>query len=79
MCESGADIVIGVGLRTVENFKNIPPEYPDTKFILMDEAVDSLAQAKAMHDDLEALYNPYVDFGLVESLAARIGDEILSL
>ena len=46
---------------------------------LMDEAVDSLAQAKAMHDDLEALYNPYVDFGLVESLAARIGDEILSL
>ena len=45
----------------------------------MDEAVDSLAQAKTMHDDLEALYNPYVDFGLVESLAARIGDEILSL
>ena len=36
---------------------------------LMDEAVSSLAQAKAMHDDLEALYNPYVDFGRVHATA----------
>ena len=26
---------------------------------LMEEAVASLAQAKAMHDDLEAIYHPY--------------------
>ena len=31
-----------------------------------------------MHDDLEALYNPYVDFGRVERLALEISDEILS-
>lgn len=29
---------------------------------LMEEAVDALAQAKGMHDQLEALYNPHVDF-----------------
>ena len=29
---------------------------------LLEEAVDSLAQAKAMHDELEGFYNPYVDF-----------------
>ena len=28
---------------------------------LVEEAVDSLAQAKAMHDALEQLYNPHVD------------------
>jgi len=46
---------------------------------LMEEATASLAQAKAMHDDLEALYNPHVDFGLVGRMAEHIGDEILSL
>ena len=45
---------------------------------LMGEAVASLSQAKAMHDRLEALYNPYVDFDLVEETARQIGDEILS-
>lgn len=40
VCESGADIVIGVGFRTVANFQSIPHEYPDIKFILMDEPVD---------------------------------------
>ncbi len=29
---------------------------------LLEEAVESLAQAKAMHDDLEGYYNPHVDF-----------------
>ena len=28
---------------------------------LVDEAVEAMAQAKAMHDTLEALYNPHVD------------------
>ena len=45
---------------------------------LEEEAVSSLAQAKAMHDRLEALYNPYVDFDLVEETARQIGDEILN-
>ena len=39
---------------------------------LVDEAVDSLAQAKAMHDDLEGLYNPHVDFAQVEEMAEQI-------
>lgn len=46
---------------------------------LVEEAVGSLAQAKAMHDELEALYNPYVNFGLVEQIAQSVGDEILRL
>lgn len=45
---------------------------------LVDEAVDSLAQAKAMHDDLEAIYNPYVDFDRVHEIAQGITEEILS-
>ncbi len=46
---------------------------------LIEEAVASLAQAKAMHDSLEALYNPHVDFGLVGRMAEQIGDEMLRL
>ena len=46
---------------------------------LTEEAVDSLAQAKAMHDDLEALYNPFVDFQLVDQMAQSVGDEILKI
>ena len=46
---------------------------------LAEEAVDSLAQAKAMHDRLEGIYNPHVDFGKVEETARQVGDEILSL
>ena len=46
---------------------------------LVEEAVESLAQAKAMHDDLERLYNPYVDFDRVDQAARRIADEILDL
>lgn len=45
---------------------------------LTEEAITSLAQAKAMHDDLEAIYNPHVDFDRVNALAQRVGDEILS-
>lgn len=45
---------------------------------LVEEAVDSLAQAKAMHDDLEAIYNPHVDFSLVDEMAQDIWEEILS-
>lgn len=45
---------------------------------LVDEAVISLAQAKAMHDDLESIYNPHVDFDLVEEIAGDIWAEIQS-
>ena len=44
---------------------------------LLEEAVESLAQAKAMHDDLEALYNPHVDFPRVYAVADRLAEEIL--
>lgn len=45
---------------------------------LMEEAVASLAQAKAIHDQLEALYNPHVDFARVNATAQTIIDRILS-
>ena len=45
---------------------------------LMEEAIASLAQAKSMHDDLEALYNPHVDFELVEAMATDLCKEILA-
>ena len=45
---------------------------------LVEEAVSSLAQAKAMHDTLEAIYNPHVDFDLVDEFAAEIWEEILT-
>lgn len=43
---------------------------------LVEEAVHSLAQAKEMHDQLESLYNPFVDFGRVEETALRIFREL---
>lgn len=44
---------------------------------LIDEAVDSLAQAKAMHDNLEALYNPHVNFERVNHIADQLSKAIL--
>ena len=44
---------------------------------LVEEAVSSLAQAKAMHDDLEALYHPYVDFDRGARMGEEISEEIL--
>lgn len=44
---------------------------------LEEEAVSSLAQAKAMHDQLESLYNPHVDFGFVDDTACRLAKAIL--
>ena len=43
---------------------------------LVEEAVASLNQAKAMHDELEAIYNPHVDFSLVDQTAQDIWGEI---
>ena len=36
---------------------------------LLEEAVDALAQAKGMHDELEGYYNPHVDFPQVYAAA----------
>jgi len=44
---------------------------------LMDEAVESLAQAKTMHDALESLYNPHVDFERVYRMADEITAQLL--
>ncbi len=45
---------------------------------LTEEAISSLAQAKAMHDDLEKLYNPHVDFEQVYHIADTLADTIFS-
>lgn len=44
---------------------------------LVDEAVDSLAQAKAIHDELESYYNSRVDFRRVYQTADNIIEELL--
>ena len=46
---------------------------------LLDEAVEALAQAKAVHDQLEAFYNPHVDFDGVYQQAREISEELLAL
>lgn len=46
---------------------------------LLDEAVDSLRQAKAEHDVLEKLYNPHVDFQGVYAQADQIIEELMAL
>lgn len=46
---------------------------------LTEEAVELLRQAKVMHDDLEGLYHPYVDFDRVNEKAHMVAEEILRL
>lgn len=46
---------------------------------LLAEGVEHLAQAKAHHDTLEALYHPHVDFTRSQEMAVRTAEEILSL
>ncbi len=43
---------------------------------LLEEGTETLAAAKALHDELEAVYNPYVDFDRVQSVAQELGEEI---
>lgn len=45
--------------------------------ILLDEAIQALAQAKACHDELEKLYNPYVDFPSVYAEADALAQQII--
>lgn len=44
---------------------------------LKEEAIAALGQAKARHDALEALYNPYVDFDGVYALADALAAQIV--
>ena len=44
---------------------------------LIDEAVESLTRAKNMHDHLETLYNPHVDFEQVNHIADELSKSIL--
>jgi hypothetical protein len=46
--------------------------------LLREEAVSALADAKSNHDRLEAVYNPYVDFDVVRTLAALEAGRLLS-
>ena len=46
---------------------------------LTEEGISSLAQAKEMHDQLEGLYNPHVNFDRVEEIAEEITGELLKL
>ena len=39
--------------------------------------MNSLAQAKATHDELEGLYNSHVDFEGVYETADRLAEELL--
>ena len=73
-----------IRLNTAADSEVLRHSRPRLRFVkkvsaaLMEEAVSSLALAKAMHDDLEAIYNPHVDFGLVDDIAQDIWEEILS-
>ena len=46
--------------------------------LLRQEAVEALGEAKAAHDALEAVYNPYVDFDGVRAQAALEAGRLLS-
>ena len=46
--------------------------------LLRQEAIGALQEAKAEHDALEAIYNPYVDFEGVRALAALESGRLLS-
>lgn len=44
---------------------------------LMDEGMETLAVEKELHDELEAVYNPHVDFDRVQAVAQALRQEIL--
>ena len=46
--------------------------------LLREEGITALKEAKANHDKLEAVYNPYVDFDGVRALAALEAGRLLS-
>jgi hypothetical protein len=45
---------------------------------LIEEACDTLSEAKGLHDEIEAEYNPHINFDAVYSLADKTSEEILN-
>lgn len=45
---------------------------------LLEEVVKVLAENKKIHDKLEAIYQPFVDFEKVSLISARLGEEIFN-
>lgn len=43
---------------------------------LLDEVVGTLAENKLIHDQMEAIYHPYVDFDKMSVFAKQLGEEI---
>ncbi|MBR5115367.1 MAG: hypothetical protein IK101_08775 [Oscillospiraceae bacterium] len=52
--------------------------YSETGAALLREARSGLAQAKALHDELESVINPHIDFGGVYALAEAHAGSLLS-
>lgn len=48
-----------------------------TYALIMKDAISSLADAKRLHDDLEKIYNPHVDFESIYSLAEHYSEILL--
>jgi hypothetical protein len=38
---------------------------------ILNLAGESMAQARSIHDEMEALYNPHVEFGAIDALAEK--------
>ena len=51
--------------------KTAPCHSPAPFAALMDQAVEKLRQAKALHDQLEAVYKPYMDFPALDAFTAQ--------
>ncbi len=45
----------------------------------LDEACDILREAKLVHDELEELYNPHIDFDALYSFSEKLADEIFAV
>lgn len=59
--------------------KTAPSHSPAPFAALMEQALEKLRQAKALHDQLEAVYKPYMDFPALDAFTAQqIEEHILS-
>ena len=45
---------------------------------LLDEGLQALTEAKRLHDELEKIYNPYVNFDAVQKMANALAAELLA-
>ena len=48
-----------------------------TRSALLSEACSILAEAKTVHDNMEALYNPYINFEELYEYADKLVEDIL--